>query len=50
MIDLQTVVDPNWTLVIGIETKEEGKDTVMTPEGVRFMHEIDKIISADPTW
>ena len=49
-IDLQSVIDQNWQLVVGVETIEEGKDTVLTPTGLSFMAEIDEIISNDKVW
>ena len=40
----------NWWLIIAIECNTEGCDNVLTPEGVRFLEEIDATITNDPTW
>ena len=43
-------MDTNWQLIIGIECVYEGCDNVITPEGLRMLNDIDKLIEADETW
>ena len=49
-IALQSIVDSNWQLVIGLECISEGCDNIITPEGLSFMKEIDDLINLDETW
>ena len=49
-IPLQSVSQVNWWLIIAIECVSDGCDNVLTPEGVRLLEEIDRIVDTDPTW
>jgi hypothetical protein len=44
------VVDTNWMLIVGVECVKENCENVVTPEGIRFMQDIDKMIENDETW
>jgi hypothetical protein len=40
----------NWWLIIAIECQTPGCDNVLTPEGVKFLDEINTMVEDDPTW
>jgi hypothetical protein len=40
----------NWWLIIAIECHTPGCDNVLTPEGVKFLDEINTMVEDDPTW
>ena len=49
-IPLQSLTKQDWWLIIGIECIKEDCDNVLTPEGVKLLSEIDRIVEEDPLW
>lgn len=47
---LQSFSVANWWAFVIIECLDGMCDNIMTPDGIHFMEDVDKIINTDPMW
>lgn len=49
-IPLQSLAAPDWALTVSVTCAKPGCDNVLTPEGIRLLLAMDKLVEEDPYW